>query len=94
MPRGQDADGVPLHFRAQRVCWLALTVDGHRIAYRMLQEGETVTAHMQQRAAVRTGDAGALLLSIGQGRRSRWERRGAVAKRRVHAGRLRRLLGR
>ncbi len=67
MPRGQDADGVPLHFTAKRICWLALTVDGHRLAYRMLQEGETVTAHMQQRVAVRTGDAGALLVSVGQG---------------------------
>ena len=65
LPRGLDPAGVPLQFRAQRVCWFALTVDGHRIAYRMLQEGETVTAHMQQRAAVRTGDAGALLLSVG-----------------------------
>jgi cytoskeleton protein RodZ len=65
MPQGQDPEGVPLHFRAQRACWLALTVDGHRIAYRMLQEGETVTAHMQQRAAVRTGDAGAVLVSVG-----------------------------
>jgi len=63
-PRGQDADGVRLQFTAQRVCWLALTVDGHQVAYRMLQEGETVTARMQQRAAARTGDAGALLLSI------------------------------
>jgi transcriptional regulator with XRE-family HTH domain len=68
MPRGLvPDDGVPLHLRAQRVCWLALTVDGHRLAYRMLQEGETVTARMHQRAAVRTGDAGALLLSVGQG---------------------------
>jgi cytoskeleton protein RodZ len=65
MPQGQDPEGVPLHFRAQRACWLALTVDGRRIAYRMLQEGETVTAHMQQRAAVRTGDAGAVLVSVG-----------------------------
>ena len=67
MPDGMEADGVPVHLRAQRVCWLAFTVDGHRIAYRMLGEGETVTARMHQRAAVRTGDAGALLLSIGQG---------------------------
>jgi hypothetical protein len=67
MPRGIGPDGVPLHLKAQRVCWLALTVDGHRVAYRMLQEGETVTARMHQRAALRTGDAGALLLSIGQG---------------------------
>jgi cytoskeleton protein RodZ len=57
--------GVRLSFEAQRVCWLALTVDGQRVAYRMLEQGETVTAHMRQRAAVRTGDAGALLVSVG-----------------------------
>jgi cytoskeletal protein RodZ len=61
------ADGLALSLRAERVCWLALTVDGQRVAYRMLREGETVTAHMHQRASVRTGDAGALLLSIGRG---------------------------
>jgi transcriptional regulator with XRE-family HTH domain len=80
MPRGQDPEGVPLQFTALRVCWLALTVDGHRIAYRMLQEGETVTAHMQQRAAVRAGDAGALLLSVGHGAAKPLGAPGAVRK--------------
>jgi cytoskeleton protein RodZ len=64
VPRGEDADGMSLTFKAQRVCWLALTVDDHRIAYRMLEEGEAVTARMRRHAAVRTGDAGALLVSI------------------------------
>jgi len=63
--RVAGADGVRLSFEAQRVCWLALTVDGQRVTYRMLQQGETVTAHMHQRAAVRAGDAGALLVSVG-----------------------------
>jgi cytoskeleton protein RodZ len=80
MPRGQDPEGVPLQFTALRVCWLALTVDGQRIAYRMLQEGETVTAHMQQRAAVRAGDAGALLLSVGHGAAKPLGAPGAVRK--------------
>jgi cytoskeletal protein RodZ len=61
------AGGVRLSFEAQRVCWLTLTVDGQRVAYRMLQQGETVTTHMYRRAAVRTGDAGALLVSVGSG---------------------------
>jgi cytoskeleton protein RodZ len=80
MPRGQDPQGVPLQFIAQRGCWLALTVDGRRISYRMLQEGERVTAHMQQRAAVRTGDAGALLLSVGHGAAKPLGAPGAVRK--------------
>ena len=93
MPRGQDAAGVPLHFTAKRVCWLALTVDGHRVAYRMLQKGETVTAHMQQRAAVRTGDAGALLLSVGQGAAKPLGASGAVANVEFTPGDYGRLLG-
>jgi cytoskeleton protein RodZ len=59
------ADGLALSLRAQRVCWLSLTVDGQRVAYRMLQEGDVVSARVHQRASVRTGDAGALLLSVG-----------------------------
>ena len=58
-------DGLPLSLRAQRVCWLSLTVDGQRVAYRMLQEGDLVSVRVHQRASVRTGDAGALLLSVG-----------------------------
>jgi hypothetical protein len=46
----------------------------------MLQEGETVTAHMQQRAAVRAGDAGALLLSVGHGAAKPLGAPGAVRK--------------
>lgn len=93
MPRGEDADGVPLHFTAKRVCWLALTVDGHRLAYRMLQKGETVTAHMQQRVAVRTGDAGALLVSAGQGGAKPLGASGAVANVEFTPGDYKRLLG-
>jgi cytoskeleton protein RodZ len=63
-PRGPDTDGVRLQFTAQRGCWLALTVDGHQVTYRLLQQGETVTTRVRQRAAARTGDAGALLLSV------------------------------
>jgi cytoskeleton protein RodZ len=59
-----EADGMALSLKAQRVCWVALTVDGQRVAYRMLREGDTVTARVYQRATLRTGDAGALLLSL------------------------------
>jgi cytoskeletal protein RodZ len=59
--------GVPVSLEAQRVCWLALTVDDQRVAYRMLQPGEKITAHMRRYATLRTGDAGALLMSLGDG---------------------------
>jgi hypothetical protein len=49
---------------ADRPSWLALTVDGERVAWRMLQPREAVHARMRQRATLRTGDAGALRLSV------------------------------
>ena len=58
---GDRPDGVMVLLEAQRVCRVSLTVDGQRVSYRM-QPGERVTAQMHQRAAVRTGDAGALML--------------------------------
>lgn len=63
---GDRPDGVMVLLEAQRVCRVSLTVDGQRVSYRM-QPGERVTAQMHQRAAVRTGDAGALMLSIAGG---------------------------
>jgi cytoskeletal protein RodZ len=59
--------GIPMSIKAQRVCWLALTVDDQRIAYRMLQRGEKVSVRMRRHATLRTGDADALLVSIGNG---------------------------
>jgi len=59
--------GVAVSVEAQRVCWLALTVDDQRVAHRLLQRGEKVSAHMRRRATLRTRDAGALMVSIGNG---------------------------
>jgi cytoskeletal protein RodZ len=61
---GPATAGVALALEATRVCWLALTVDGQRVAYRMLQPGDVVTAHMRRSATLRTGDAGALRISV------------------------------
>jgi hypothetical protein len=62
-----EPDGVALSLKAERVCWVSLTVDGQRVAYRTLQAGDTVTARMRQRASLRTGDAGALQLTVAGG---------------------------
>jgi cytoskeleton protein RodZ len=59
--------GIPMSIKAQRVCWLAMTVDDQRTAYRMLQRGEKVSVRMRRHATLRTGDADALLVSIGNG---------------------------
>jgi cytoskeletal protein RodZ len=66
-PTPVPQSGVPVSLEAQRVCWVALTVDDERVAYRVLRRGEKVSAHMRRRATLRTGDAGALLISIGKG---------------------------
>ena len=38
-----------------------------RVAYRMLQRGEKVSVRMRRHATLRTGDADALLVSVGNG---------------------------
>ena len=42
-----------------------LTVDGARVAYRILQPGEIVHATMRSGGTLRTGDAGALTVAMG-----------------------------
>jgi cytoskeletal protein RodZ len=59
--------GTEVRLAAERACWVVLTVDGERVAYRMLQPGETVHATMHSSGTLRTGDAGALTLAIGSG---------------------------
>jgi cytoskeleton protein RodZ len=60
-------DGTEVRVEAERAAWVALTVDGERVAYRMLQPGDTVRATMRSRGTLRTGDAGAVTLAIGTG---------------------------
>ena len=55
--------GVSLTLTADRACWVSLTVDGERVAYRTLTPGEAVVARMRQQASLRVGDAGALRVS-------------------------------
>lgn len=56
---------VQVVLAAERPCWIAFTVDGERVAYRLLQPGERVTATMRSEAMLRTGDAGALTIGVG-----------------------------
>jgi cytoskeletal protein RodZ len=62
-------DGRPtdLLIVADRASWLVLTVDGTRIARRRLQPREAVHVQMRSRATLRTGDAGALRMSMNGG---------------------------
>ena len=62
-PAAAAAADVALNLRADRACWVSLTVDGERVVYRTLAPGEAVTARMGQQASLRVGDAGALRVS-------------------------------
>jgi cytoskeletal protein RodZ len=62
-PTATAAADVALTLRADRACWVSLTVDGERVVYRTLAPGEAVTARMRQQASLRVGDAGALRVS-------------------------------
>jgi transcriptional regulator with XRE-family HTH domain len=66
-PRGKGAEVTDLLIVADRASWLALTVDGRRVASRTLRPREAVHARMRARATLRTRDAGALRLSIDGG---------------------------
>jgi transcriptional regulator with XRE-family HTH domain len=57
--------GTEIRLEAVRPCWVTLTVDDERVAFRMLRAGELVRATMHTSASLHTGDAGALKLSVG-----------------------------
>jgi cytoskeleton protein RodZ len=55
---------VQLTIEAVRPCWVALTADGERVVYRMLNEGDRASVQIRDRGVLRTGDAAALKLTI------------------------------
>lgn len=59
------APGMTVVLSATRVCWVSVTADGRRVLYRLLQPGSRETFSASQSVVVRTGDAGALLWSVG-----------------------------
>jgi cytoskeleton protein RodZ len=60
-------EGTEVRLEAERAAWVVLTVDGQRVAYRMMQPGDTIRATMRSGGTLRTGDAGAVKLALGGG---------------------------
>jgi cytoskeletal protein RodZ len=50
--------------RTQGPCWVAATVDGSKVIYRLMQPGETQTIEAREDARFRIGDAGAFTFAI------------------------------
>jgi len=64
-PVAPPTAGTEIRLEAVRPCWVALTVDDERVAFRMLRAGELIRATMHTSASLHTGDAGALRLAVG-----------------------------
>jgi cytoskeletal protein RodZ len=60
------ATNAPLRlgFTVSRQCWIAASVDGKRVLYRILEPGERQTLEAQKEIAIRFGDAGAVSWTI------------------------------
>ena len=65
--RAPGRGGTEVRVQAERRCWVVLTIDGDRVAYRMLKSGDVVRATMRERGTLHTGDAGAVSVAIGGG---------------------------
>jgi cytoskeleton protein RodZ len=68
--RAGSAGVVELTIAATRPCWVTLTADGERVVYRLLARGDRASTRFHDRAVLRTGDAGALTLTM-NGREAR-----------------------
>jgi cytoskeleton protein RodZ len=64
--RAEPAAGAPLEVvvEARDRCWVTLQADGRRIAFRMFEAGETITATARQQVMVRAGNPPALRLTV------------------------------
>jgi len=60
------AASAPLRvgFTVARQCWIAASVDGTRVLYRILEPGERHTLDAQKEIAIRFGDAGAVSWTV------------------------------
>ena len=59
-----EGDRLHLHIQLHGLCWLAATIDGTRVVYRLVQPGEEQTLDVQGEAILRVGDPGAVVFSI------------------------------
>ena len=59
-----DGDALRIEVHPRALCWLAATVDGKRVVYRLMQPGEQQTIEMRDDAVLRIGDPVAFAFSI------------------------------
>jgi hypothetical protein len=59
-----EEDLLHVDIRPQGLCWVAATVDGTRIIYRLMPPGEQQTIDVREEVVVRIGDPAALTFSI------------------------------
>lgn len=88
------ADAGVLHFelRFRAPCWLAVTADGNRIVYRLMQAGEQQAFDVHRFATLRVGDAAAVEFSINGAAGRSLGRAGEAVSLRVTADNFRDLL--
>ena len=94
-PRVPAQPDGPLVVRidAEAPCWVTLQADGRRVAYRLLQAGDSVTAEATQEIVLRTGHAAALQLTINGRRAQRIGSSGEVRTIQITPGNYRTVLG-
>jgi cytoskeletal protein RodZ len=63
-PAAQSGAPLRLAFNVSRQCWVAASVDGTRVLYRIVEPGERQTLDAQREIAIRFGDAGAVAWTI------------------------------
>jgi hypothetical protein len=72
---------LSLLVEARRSSWLRTTVDGESDSGRMLAQGETVRLNAKQSVLLRVGDAGAVFVSVNNGKAAALGRDGQVVTR-------------
>jgi hypothetical protein len=76
-----NPSALSLLVEARRSSWLRTTVDGESDSGRMLAQGETVRLNARQSVSLRVGDAGAVFVSVNNGRAAPLGRDGQVVTR-------------
>jgi cytoskeleton protein RodZ len=60
----KNDDVLHLEVRARGLCWLSMSVDGARVAHRLMQPGEQLAVDVRSEAVLRIGDPAAFQFAI------------------------------
>ena len=84
-------NGLTILLDARELCWIRATVDGKRTLERLVQRGERATFHARREVVLRTGNAGAVSLTINGLVAKPLGRQGEVATTQITAANYKRL---